>query len=749
MIELSILISLGSIIMLLAVYKTQQLTNLHLSDKYQKAWIVLKYFMIAFFIGYVFVLVFILLGYSRTIQSLTGLIFFFGALFVYITIRTGFNTIDDLHKTTVSKKYVDKIVNSMADTLIVLEVGPDLRINKVNQVTLNLLGYKEAELINYPIKKIIGSDEKLLKYLDELGVECWLTNKEVNYLTKEGNKIPMLLSISCIRDTNNKILELILAAQNITQRKMAEKLEKVLFNISAETSSLEDLTALYKAIHSHLDEVLDTTNLFFGMINEDETELSFPYFIDEYDPPPEPIKIPQKLISDYVIKTKKPLFLKKQDIIDLADKNLIDLDISGTISEVWIGTPLLNQGRAIGLIVLQSYHDPDLYTKSDLKILTFVAEQIAKTIVQKQSITDLEVEKTYLNELFTSSPEALALVTPDSTILHINTKFTSLFGHSEEEVIGKNIDDLLPSPKNHKDAEIITQDVALGKSVYFDAVRKKKDGTKINVSVLGAPVNYKGDVLAVFAIYRDITDRIKAAKTLKRSEEKYRSQSIELSESDAMKELLLDIITHDLRNPAGVIKGFAQFGLETDPKNEILIEIDEGVDNLLNVISNATTLSKVTIGDTINKEELDLVSIIKIAIDGNSSQLEFAEMKLDFKMVKKLKITANPIICEVFRNYISNAIKYAIAGKKIIVEVIEENDFITINVKDFGETIKQKDRENIFVRNVQLGKTKGRGLGLAIVKRIADAHNAEVGVIPNKPNGNIFYFKLPLATIIK
>ena len=343
MIELSILISLGSIIMLLAVYKTQQLTNLHLSDKYQKAWIVLKYFMIAFFIGYVFVLVFTLLGYSRTIQSLTGLIFFFGALFVYITIRTGFNTIDDLHKTTVSKKYVDKIVNSMADTLIVLEVGPDLRINKVNQVTLNLLGYKEAELINYPIKKIIGSDEKLLKYLDELGVECWLTNKEVNYLTKEGNKIPMLLSISCIRDTNNKILELILAAQNITQRKMAEKLEKVLFNISAETSSLGDLTALYKAIHSHLDEVLDTTNLFFGMINEDETELSFPYFIDEYDPPPEPIKIPQNLISDYVIKTKKPLFLKKQDIIDLADKNLIDLDISGTISEVWIGTPLLNQ----------------------------------------------------------------------------------------------------------------------------------------------------------------------------------------------------------------------------------------------------------------------------------------------------------------------------------------------------------------------------------------------------------------------
>ena len=47
------------------------------------------------------------------------------------------------------------------------------------------------------------------------------------------------------------------------------------------------------------------------------------------------------------------------------------------------------------------------------------------------------------------------------------------------------------------------------------------------------------------------------------------------------------------------------------------------------------------------------------------------------------------------------------------------------------------------MRKVQLDKSKGRGLGLAIVKRIAEAHNAEVGVKPNKPNGNNFYIKIP------
>ena len=119
-------------------------------------------------------------------------------------------------------------------------------------------------------------------------------------------------------------------------------------------------------------------------------------------------------------------------------------------------------------------------------------------------------------------------------------------------------------------------------------------------------------------------------------------------------------------------------------------------------------------------------------------------MTLEMEMDESLKVHANPIICEVFRNYITNAIKYAKAGKKIIIDTVVDDDFVTVNVRDNGETVKLKDRENIFMRNVQLGKTKGRGLGLAIVKRIAKAHSAEVGVLPNKPKGNIFYLKLPM-----
>ncbi len=159
---------------------------------------------------------------------------------------------------------------------------------------------------------------------------------------------------------------------------------------------------------------------------------------------------------------------------------------------------------------------------------------------------------------------------------------------------------------------------------------------------------------------------------LEKSEERYHTLSEELNESNSLKDLLLDVITHDLKNSIGVIKGFADLGIKTDPNNEIIKEIQSGADCLLKVIDNKILLSKVATGDAHEKDGI-----------------------------------------------------------------------LTINATDNGDTIEEKDREDIFKRHVQLGKTKGSGLGLAIVKRIADAHNAEIGVKPNRPKGNIFYIKLP------
>jgi signal transduction histidine kinase len=218
---------------------------------------------------------------------------------------------------------------------------------------------------------------------------------------------------------------------------------------------------------------------------------------------------------------------------------------------------------------------------------------------------------------------------------------------------------------------------------------------------------------------------------------------IQLSESNSMKELLLDIIAHDLKNPAGVIKGFADFGIKTDPENEFLQEIQDGINSLLKVIDNTTVLSKVASGDEVDKKAINITEMINTISKEFAPLLESEKMKLDLKLQKNTIVSVNPIISEVFRNYISNAIKYANKGKKIIIDMKDEDGILTVNVIDHGTTIARKDRINIFKRNVQLGYTNGSGLGLAIVKRIADAHNAEVGIKPNNQTGNIFYIRIP------
>jgi len=218
-----------------------------------------------------------------------------------------------------------------------------------------------------------------------------------------------------------------------------------------------------------------------------------------------------------------------------------------------------------------------------------------------------------------------------------------------------------------------------------------------------------------------------------------------LAESDSLRELLLDIITHDLRNPAGVIYGMSDMAHTKMPENKLIEHIYSSSERLMKVLENTSILSRAVFGETIEKEEIDLKKMLSAQMDDNLPALHEAGMALELNFRDSIFIQANPIISQVFRNFISNAIKYAREGKKILIEAVEKNDAVLIAVKDFGETILEEERQKIFERKYQLenDKSKGRGLGLAIVKRIAEAHDGEVWVEPNKPKGNSFYLRIP------
>jgi signal transduction histidine kinase len=233
---------------------------------------------------------------------------------------------------------------------------------------------------------------------------------------------------------------------------------------------------------------------------------------------------------------------------------------------------------------------------------------------------------------------------------------------------------------------------------------------------------------------------------LRKSESMHRELSIQLSDSNNIKALLLDILSHDLKNPAGVISGVSELLTNGDNVSEELQLIKDSSDALLKVLENTTSLARITLGEAITMEKIDLSELAHEVINEFLPSFKSEGSQLQISIESDIVHTVNPIISEIFRNYLSNALKYAPEGKQVEVSMRKHTNQIEFGVSDVGTTIGEENQNAIFERSVQLdnGKMRGSGLGLAIVKRIAEVHGASVGVKPNHPTGNVFYLNIPL-----
>jgi diguanylate cyclase (GGDEF)-like protein/PAS domain S-box-containing protein len=140
---------------------------------------------------------------------------------------------------------------------------------------------------------------------------------------------------------------------------------------------------------------------------------------------------------------------------------------------------------------------------------------------QRQMSSALALEKASLEQLFESAPDALVLVDNDSRILRVNSHFTRLFGYTAEEARGLSVDDLLAPEDLQIEAAKFTQQAARGARISMETIRRRRDGSVVDVSVLGTPIIVNGQQVAVYGSYRDITQRKRVEQALRESEERY------------------------------------------------------------------------------------------------------------------------------------------------------------------------------------------------------------------------------------
>jgi two-component system sensor histidine kinase/response regulator len=126
----------------------------------------------------------------------------------------------------------------------------------------------------------------------------------------------------------------------------------------------------------------------------------------------------------------------------------------------------------------------------------------------------LRVQKAYFQRLFDKSPEGIVILDSNDCIVEVNGEFQNMFGYSIEEIRGRKVNDVLVPPELKAEAERLSWGVYHDQIVQFDTIRQRKDGTLIDVSVLGSPITLNGANVGCYGIYRDITERKRAQEQL-------------------------------------------------------------------------------------------------------------------------------------------------------------------------------------------------------------------------------------------
>lgn len=162
------------------------------------------------------------------------------------------------------------------------------------------------------------------------------------------------------------------------------------------------------------------------------------------------------------------------------------------------------------------------WSDRDVRLLERLAEFAVTCIeLMREAVGRSEAEaafaaqQTYFAELFESAPEGILLIDEHDRVVHLNTEFRRMFGYTVEEAVGKQVNDLIVPDERSAEGLDLTVRVARGERIECETVRRRKDGSLLDVSILGRPFLLGDGRSAAYGIYRDISARKRTERNLR------------------------------------------------------------------------------------------------------------------------------------------------------------------------------------------------------------------------------------------
>jgi PAS domain S-box-containing protein len=405
-----------------------------------------------------------------------------------------------------SNLYNRSLIEANLDPLVT--IGPEGKITDVNEATELVTGYSRKELIGTDFSDYFTEPEKAHKGYQQVFEAGEVRDYPLEIQHRDGHKTPVLYHASVYKDEIGKVIGVFAAARDITERKKSEEaLKKAYENL--ENLIKERTVELEKAYNSlkESEEGLAEAQRIAHIGNWDWNIVTGEgYWSNEL------YNIfgrgPQK---------SAPSYTELLSYIHPEDRDYVEESIKkGLEKEPKSGIDFR--------IVLANGEERTVHSQAEVIFDEQNNPVRVKGIAQDVTEHKKTEEKIQiLANAVESSSDAIVTFSLEGIILSWNKGAEQIYGHSAEEVLGKNISILEPDDLK-VETKRFSEKIKQGeKSQCYESLRVKKDCTKINISVIISPVfNTAGEFVAILAIGRDITEHKREEKALRESEARLR-----------------------------------------------------------------------------------------------------------------------------------------------------------------------------------------------------------------------------------
>ncbi|MCX6054940.1 MAG: ATP-binding protein [Chloroflexi bacterium] len=434
--------------------------------------------------------------------------------------------------------------------------------------------------------------------------------------------------------------------------------------------------------------------------------------------------------SDYIELDKILLEqMKNERIMIIPSKTRIRrlMGSKGNESPAALAAISLNEGDKTFGILWIAYSQPHRFHDEEIRFLNTISGQAILAVSNSSLYMNAEVGKKRLEAVLLSTPEPVLVVGESGNLLIANQAAKEVEGlvsyaELEDSSIGKIIS-----------LEFLD---FLSKNLLINESRGEINiGNLKTYEISLSTVSVENVIVGKVCVLRDIT---------------------EFRELEKMKSDFVATVSHDLRAPMGIVRGYATMmqmvGDLNDQQKDYANKITSGLDNIDQMVDKLLDIGRIESGVVLQLERiapLDLFDDVVKLLQPLVTQRKIQIMR-ELTIAQDLSVEADKaLLQQALYNLLENAIKFSPLGGEVFLRLQVNPDSVVFEIQDHGPGIAPIDIPKIFEKFSRSGNKisnylKGSGLGLSIVKSICERHKGKVWAKSILGKGSTFFLEIPI-----